>query len=158
VNVPGPPSVTRRSALAAALGVLATGTACTPNSANKPSRRSAPERTPEPLPDVTLAVTVVADERALLDRIDATVVRHPHLEDVLAEARASHATHVALLEDAAPESASPSPSAGATPSAEGSPAGTDPTQVPGCPAELRNVSSITTGLPGGPAQLWTSSR
>ena len=31
-------------------------------------------------------------------------------------------------------------------------------QLPGSPAEFRNVSSIATGLPAGPAQLWTSRR
>jgi hypothetical protein len=31
-------------------------------------------------------------------------------------------------------------------------------QVPGSPAEFRNVSLIATGLPAGPAQLWTSRR
>src|SRR5688572_815295 len=31
-------------------------------------------------------------------------------------------------------------------------------QLPGSPAEFRNVSLIATGLPAGPAQLWTSRR
>lgn len=127
MNVPVLPPTTRRSVLAAAVGTVALGTACTPNSANKPAREPAAEPTPETLPDVALAITVITDEQALLDRIDATVARHPQLTGLLADARATHAAHVALLEDAVPSSATASPSAGdspsagETPSAEGSP-------------------------------------
>ena len=109
MNVPHPPAVSRRAALAAALGAAAVGTACTPDPADPESGERPRERAAEPLPDVTLAATVVADEQALLDRIDATLARYPRLERVLSDARAAHAAHVALLEDAAPADAAPSP-------------------------------------------------
>ena len=59
MNVARPLSVSRRAALVAAVGSVAVGTACTPNSANRPPGRESPARATEPLPDVTLASTVV---------------------------------------------------------------------------------------------------
>ena len=136
--------VSRRTALAVALGAAAAGTACTPNSAGRPDPAPAAEPTPETLPDVALAVTVVADEQALIDRIDATVARHPQLEALLADARATHAAHVALLEDAVPESVDATPSAGETPSAEGSPLEDDEAGSPdrGARDPLRAVRAL----------------
>lgn len=92
-------------------------------------------------PDVTLATTVVAAERALLERIDATVRRHPRLERTLAAAREVHETHVALLEDAVPEeperaeptvSADPADPTAAASEAEAEPddEDVDPSRVP----------------------------
>ena len=60
-------------------------------------------RAPGVDPDVTLAATVLADEQALLDRVLATLARHPHLETTLAGARSAHQAHVDLLQDAVPE-------------------------------------------------------
>ena len=93
----------------ASSGVTPLGTACTTDPVDPEAGGRSRERAAEPLPDVTLAATVVTDEQELLDLIDATLARHPRLERVLADARAAHAAHVTLLEDAAPESASPSP-------------------------------------------------
>lgn len=77
-------------------------------------------------PDVTLATTVVAAERALLERIDATVRRHPRLERTLAAARDVHETHVALLEDAVPEEPEPAePTASADPADPSAGAGSE---------------------------------
>jgi hypothetical protein len=109
VSLPHPTAVSRRAALVAAVGALTVGTACTSDAADPEDGERSRDRATEPLPDVTLAATVVADEQALLDRIDATLARYPRLERVLADARAAHAAHVTLLEDAAPESATPSP-------------------------------------------------
>lgn len=131
MNVLRPPSVSRRTALVAAVGAVAVGTACTPNSANKPAGRAAKESTPEPLPDVALAMTVVADEQDLLDRIDAAVARHPRLEGTLSGARAAHAAHIALLEDAAAGSPSPSPEESASADGTAEERGRD--RVPGDP-------------------------
>jgi hypothetical protein len=139
VNVARTSSLSRRAALAAAVGAVAAGTACTPNSANRRSDREPSARAAEPLPDVTLAATVVADEQDLLDRIDATLDRHPRLARVLADAREAHSAHVALLEDAAPDPTSASP--GETPSAEGSPTAPRPPRVPADPARaLRAIA------------------
>jgi hypothetical protein len=124
VNVPHPPAISRRAALVAAVGAAAAGTACTPDPADPDTGRRSRERAAEPLPDVTLAATVVADEQELLELIDAALARHPRLERVLAVARAAHAAHVTLLEDAAPPSAVPSPA----PTAPGR------VRVPGDPA------------------------
>jgi hypothetical protein len=124
VNVPHPPAISRRAALVAAVGTVATGTACTPDQADPEAGNRSRERAAEPLPDVTLAATVVADEQELLNLIDATLARHPRLERVLADARAAHAAHVTLLEDAAPDSATPS----SAPTAPGR------VRVPGDPA------------------------
>ncbi|MFP5254204.1 MAG: hypothetical protein ACLGH4_10480, partial [Actinomycetes bacterium] len=112
--MPSPrPSPTRRAAAlsrrAALLGVVGGATvACSPYELQtqrpRPPRPTPTRAEAPPVdPDVTLATTVVAAERALLERIDATVRRHPRLERTLAAAREVHETHVALLEDAVPE-------------------------------------------------------
>lgn len=122
--LPGP-RVTRRATLAAAAGTVALATGCTPNAVNSPERRAARRRTPAPDPDVALAATVLGDEQALIDRIDATVARHPQLAALLTDTRTAHEAHVDLLREAAPDdpgsaaedapssSPDPSPSAGA---------------------------------------------
>jgi len=128
------------------LGAVGTTTlACSPYELEtQQRRRTRPTPTtaeaPAADPDVDLATTVVAAERALLERIEATVSRHPRLERVLAATREVHGAHVALLEDAVPaeaaatdavtetsDPASPPVDAGATPTDE--PAG--PGRVPG---------------------------
>jgi hypothetical protein len=84
---------------------------------------------------------VVADEQDLIDRIDATLDRHPRLERVFADARAAHAAHVTLLEDAAPEPAAASPSAGETPSDGDGTTGPRRLRVPADPARaLRAIA------------------
>ena len=56
----------------------------------------------------------------MLDRVLATVRRHPRLDGAVAGARAVHRRHVALLADAVPDSAaSPSAPADASPSVPG---------------------------------------
>ena len=107
---PQPPrratALSRRTALLGAVGTAAVG--CSPyelqTQRRRPARPTASADTrPETDPDVALATTVVAAERALLERVDATVRRHPRLERVLAATRAVHDAHVALLEDAVPD-------------------------------------------------------
>ncbi|MGZ5416217.1 MAG: hypothetical protein ACXWDI_03480 [Nocardioides sp.] len=105
-------ALSRRTAL---LGTLVVGTAaCTPYSFDDkqrdPDRPAAPVEQPEADPDVALAATVLAAEQALVDRVDATLDAHPRLAALLAGTRATHAAHVDLLADAAPESPVPSPS------------------------------------------------
>lgn len=96
--------------------------ACTASGVDRrPAARQGPSRAADP--DVALAATVLADERAMLDRVVATVRAHPRLADVLAGARATHRSHVELLTKAVPDDeASPT----ATPSAKPPPA-----RVPG---------------------------
>jgi hypothetical protein len=68
---------------------------------------------------VALAAAVLADEQALLARVDAVLARHPRLRRLLSGTRAGHEAHVGLLSDAAPDGGvSPSPT-------------TAPTKVPG---------------------------
>jgi hypothetical protein len=94
------------------LGAVGTTTlACSPyelQTQQRPRRvRPTPTTAEVPAvdPDVDLATTVVAAERALLERIDATVRRHPRLERVLTATREVHEVHVTLLEDAVPDEA-----------------------------------------------------
>lgn len=129
MNAARSPAFSRRTALVAAAGTALLGTACTPDPVGPRPPGASRSRPAEPLPDVALAATVVADEQALLDRIDATLARHPQLERVLAEARAAHAAHVTLLEDAAPKPPSPAPS----------PAGGSATGVPADPGRAVRV-------------------
>lgn len=112
-------ALSRRATL---LGVVGAATAaCSPYELQTQRRRPArptPSRaeTPKVDPDVALATTVVAAERDLLERIEATVRRHPGLERILARTRAVHETHVALLEDAVPPTTEgPSEAAGSGP-------------------------------------------
>lgn len=113
-------ALSRRAALLGAVGGATV--ACSPYELQtqrpRPPRPTPTRAEAPPVdPDVTLATTVVAAERALLERIDATVRRHPRLERTLAAAREVHETHVAMLEDAVPEEpaqAEPTVSADAT--------------------------------------------
>ena len=122
-------ALSRRTAL---LGTIVIGTAaCTPYSLDDkqrdPDRSDAPVEQPKADPDVALAATVLAAEQALVDRVDATLDAHPRLARLLAGTRATHAAHVDLLADAAPESpvpsasSSPSPAVSETPEAEPAP-------------------------------------
>jgi hypothetical protein len=107
------------------LGALAATTAaCTPYSFEGRQQRRRPEeasRSPRPQPpedpDVVLAATVLGDEQALLDRVEAVLRRHPRLERTLASARDGHRAHVELLAEAVPDRTQPSagPETGAAP-------------------------------------------
>jgi hypothetical protein len=112
--VPARSALTRRTAIggAAAVGAVVV-TGCTPSGIDRRSRQSAvaAPSTPDTDPDVALAATVLADEQAMLDRIAATVARHPGLDGRLAAARAAHQAHVDLLTKAVPKEARVSPSA-----------------------------------------------
>jgi hypothetical protein len=70
-------------------------------------------------PDVVLLAAVLASEQRLLDRVVATLRRHPDLpaaqSAALAGARATHRAHVDLLQAGGP-SESPSPSGSGSPS------------------------------------------
>ena len=106
--MPLPPPVSRRTALAgtAALSAaLAAG--CTADGADPTPPRAAPRRAPEG-PDVALAARVLGDERAMLERVQATVRRHPGLAAAVAGARSAHRAHVALLAEAVPSGTTPS--------------------------------------------------
>ena len=117
-------TVTRRATLGGAAALTAVAVAgCTDDSPRRtvtppPTRRAGTD------PDVLLAATVLADERAMLARVKATTRRHPTLKAELAGARAAHRAHVRLLSRAVPKeaaSASASASPSATPSAAPSP-------------------------------------
>ena len=113
--------MSRRTAVggAAALGVVAV-TGCTPRGIDaRPGPTPAVKRSPDTDPDVALAATVLADEQSMLDRVLATVRRHPRLATTLAGARTAHTAHVDLLTAAVPQDGS-SPSA--TPSVAPAPA------------------------------------
>ncbi len=143
--VPAPSALTRRTALggaAAAGAVVVTG--CTPSGIDRRPRKSAraAPTTPDADPDVTLAATVLADEQAMLDRIAATVARHPGLDGRLAGARAAHQAHVDLLTKAVPDDARLSP--GASPSQDATPAVS--------PSVSPSVAPSPTGTPSVPAR------
>lgn len=143
-RVPSPPpspsrratTLSRRTALLGALGT--TTLACSPYELQTQQRprkvRPTPTTAEAPVvdPDVELATTVVAAERALLERIDATVRRHPRLERVLAAAREVHGVHVSLLEDAVPDGDRASDEEARTPGPTSSPTepGATPTDEP----------------------------
>jgi hypothetical protein len=138
--VPARSALTRRTAIggAAAVGAVAV-TGCTPSGIDRRSRQSAvaAPSTPDTDPDVALAATVLADEQAMLDRIAATVARHPGLAGRLAAARAAHQAHVDLLTKAVPKEARVSPSA--SPSQDAAPSVSpsvppSPTAAPAVPA------------------------
>ena len=149
-----PRRATALSRRAALLGVVGTATVgCSPYELQTQQRRPArptasADARPEVDPDVALATTVVAAERALLEQVDATVRRHPRLERVLAATRAVHDAHVALLEDAVPDEsdaepdhtgATESPSPGADPDA-------DPEAEPTTPRVPRDAARAVRAL------------
>ena len=117
-----PAAVSRRTAVggvAALTAVVVSG--CTPRGIDRrPRARAAATTSPRTDPDVALAAAVLTDEQDMLDRVLATLRRHPRLEPLLAGARAAHQAHVDLLTDAVPDrvrsSSAPSPSDGTSPS------------------------------------------
>lgn len=139
--VPARSALTRRTAIggAAAVGAVVV-TGCTPSGIDRRPRKdaAATPTTPDTDPDVALAATVLADEQAMLDRIAATVARHPGLDGRLAAARAAHQAHVDLLTKAVPDEARKSPSA--APSQDAS------------PSVSPSVSPAPAGTPAVPAR------
>lgn len=122
--LPGPVlgAVTRRVTLGGAAALTAVAVAGCTDDAPRRTVTPPPTRRAGTDPDVLLAATVLADERAMLERVKATTRRHPTLKADLAGARAAHRAHVRLLARAVPkQTASPSPSASGTPSARPSP-------------------------------------
>lgn len=113
-----PAGMSRRTAVAGVLALAAAGVSgCTPRGIDRRPRAGA-TATPSPRtdPDVALAATVLAREQGLLDRVLATLHRHPGLRADLGAARSAHRSHVDLLTDAVPLGARPSASPpGATP-------------------------------------------
>ena len=97
--------LTRRTAVGAGVaGTVAVVAGCTPTGIDRrPKPGATVSRKPGVDPDVALAATVLADEKALLDRVVATIERHPDLETTLALARSAHQAHIDLLEDAVPD-------------------------------------------------------
>jgi hypothetical protein len=109
--------LSRRAALRLAAGAaLVSG--CTPKGVDRRAKPqpSAPP-TPEEDPDVTLAARVLRGEQALLDRLTATVRRHPGLRARLSSAEAAHQAHVRLLTEAVPDGPTPTPPQTPTPTA-----------------------------------------
>lgn len=127
-SAPGPLSgapLSRRAALAvlaAAVGGAVAG--CTPERQQPRARRQEPVE-PQVDPDVAVAAEALADQRAMVELIEATQRRHRGLGELLAPALATHQAHMRMLKDAVPDdvpvSPSGSPSASASPSASGSP-------------------------------------
>ncbi|MGI8901672.1 MAG: hypothetical protein ACR2HA_12260 [Nocardioides sp.] len=122
-----PLQLSRRSSLAALVGIFGTvgvgTTSCTAydDRPDRPDRPGAgrtstptPSTFPEADPDVALAASVLAGEQDMVDRIDAAVAAHPALARTLTSARAVHVKHVELLTEAGPvaPSATPSPQPG----------------------------------------------
>ncbi len=112
-----PESVSRRTTLAglaALTGAVLTG--CTGTQPSAGSRRtprspgSPGTGRPADAPDVRLAATVLGAEQTMLERVLATIHRHPGLAGPLASARAAHRAHVALLAGAVPAGAGPTAS------------------------------------------------
>ncbi len=109
------------------VGTAAVVAGCTPKGIDRRPRPGAtvspaPRVNPRVDPDVALAATVLAEEQALLDRVVATVARHPELEATLSLARSAHQAHVDLLKDAVPHDARiPRASPSASPSVAPSP-------------------------------------
>ena len=148
-----PPALTRRAALGGALALTAAGaTACTPSGVDRrPGPRAAAATAGRTDPDVALAAVVLADEQAMVDRLEATVAAHPDLTGPTRSALAAHRSHVALLREAVPKgsgSPSASPSAPLSASASGTDGATPtaaPTAGPGAvphsaPAALRALA------------------
>ena len=127
-SAPGPLSgapLSRRAALAvlaAAVGGAVAG--CTPERQHPRAGRQEPVE-PQVDPDVAVAAEALADQRAMVELIEATHRRHRGLGERLTPALATHQAHVAMLKDAVPDdvpvSPSGSPPASASPSASGSP-------------------------------------
>lgn len=112
--------LSRRTALgAAAAAAAAVATGCTSSDDSRPSatRTASPSHSPGTDPDVKIAATALAKERAMLERVSATARRHPRLAATLDGTRAAHRAHVALLTKAVPDDTpyrSPSPRAGSS--------------------------------------------
>lgn len=115
--VPFPHPLSRRATLGGATALTAAlVSGCTASRDRHATAAAEPTRAGDD-PDVALAATVLDDEQRMLDRVLATVRRHPGLDGAVGGARAVHRRHVALLADAVPDSgASPSAPAGASPS------------------------------------------
>jgi hypothetical protein len=128
--VPTPLPVSRRTALGGTVlaAVLAGGLAAGCTAPGRRGSGTRPQGSPAD-PDVTLLSAALDSERRLLDRVSATVRRHPGLSATLAGARAAHRAHVDLLRAGAPSS---SPTA--SPSASASASGSTAPPVPGTPA------------------------
>jgi len=111
--VPRPLPVTRRTALGA-VAAAGLSAACTGPAPEESGGEPAGARQD---PDVALVSAALASERHLLDRVVATVRRHPDLSTTLAGARTTHRAHVRLLRAGVPASTpTPSPSASRSPS------------------------------------------
>ncbi len=134
-----PAAVSRRTAVggvAALTAVVASG--CTPRGIDRrPRARSSATAGPRTDPDVALAAAVLADEQDMLDRVLATLRRHPRLESLLSGTRAAHQAHVDLLTDAVPERARAS--SPATPTD-----GTSPSVSP----SVAPSTGVSPGVPG----------
>jgi hypothetical protein len=121
--------VSRRAVLGLAAGA-AVVSGCTPKGVDRRAKPQPSTRpTPEEDPDVTLAATVLSGEQAILDRLTATVRRHPGLRARLSPAAAAHRAHVRLLTDAVPDKVTPSTAGTPSPTPSGSPAPTGPPVV-----------------------------
>jgi hypothetical protein len=110
------------------------------------------EPTPGVDPDVVVAGDTLAAERAMLDRVSATMARHTGLAPLLTPVAAVHQAHVELLTRAVPDSAtsaaSPSGSASPTTSPPGVPTG--PTAASSSPSAGSGATTETVRVPRDP--------
>ena len=109
--------MSRRAALgvlAAAVGGAVAG--CTPGQQQHRARRRQRVE-PKVDPDVSVAADALAEQKAVLELIEATQQRHKGLAKVLAPALATHKAHVAVLADAVPDDVNGNPSPSPSPSA-----------------------------------------
>lgn len=159
--------LSRRAALAVAVGAVGSLAACTPDggaSTSDPGRSSgsaspgpgstgaaSPEPEPTVDPDVAVATSALAAQRAVLELLASTVERTPALAALLDPARATHESHADLLAEAVPSpsqgpssSASPSSSSSPSPSSSpsGSPAGPSSAPPPGPGGDRRTRGAL----------------
>jgi hypothetical protein len=155
--VPCAPVLSRRAAVAGTLAAVAALVSACTRGGSRPGAGSGPSSTPTtpsptPDPDVALADAVLSRERALLDRVLATLHAHPTTGAVLGSARHAHQAHVRLLAGAVPTSVpTPVPTPSASPSASASAA---PSPVlPGAPSRTPAPTSATHHGVGAPPHV-----
>ncbi|HEX6248124.1 MAG TPA: hypothetical protein VFZ64_09665 [Nocardioidaceae bacterium] len=129
--------LSRRTALTAAavaLGGAAVGCTPEPGGRRSPGHRETQPAPVEPSvdPDVAVATAALEGQQALVELVEATLERHPRLEELLAPVLTTHQAHAALLDEAVPEGEHPSAPAGPSPSASpGAPTSPEASESPG---------------------------
>jgi hypothetical protein len=122
--------LSRRGALAAVAAVAGAALAGCTDEEHGRRREGAPEPVePQVDPDVLVAAQALANQRQILELLEATQEVHARLTELLAPVVAAHEAHIALLEDAVPADVSASPSVAPTPASPS----------PGEPDDLRET-------------------